>query len=184
VTAYAALLAATYTAIKAVNSGLFVISGGLSPSTDGGGDIAPVTFVTGLYSAGANRYLDALAMHPYTYPHLPSNNGSSSPFQQMMQMRRVMVDGGDSAKRIWLTEFGAPTGTGAGSVSEAMQAESIQFALQFVHSTSWTGPIYIYGLRDIGTDCTNIEDNFGILHYNFVPKPAYAVVELERLVGA
>jgi polysaccharide biosynthesis protein PslG len=183
VTAYAALLTATYSAIKTVSSGLFVVSGGLAPAADDGVDIAPLTFITGLYATGANHYLDAFGMHPYTYPYLPSDKNSFSAFQQMTQMRTIMVNGGDSAKQIWLTEFGAPTGTGPGAVTQAAQAKSIRIALQYVHTTSWMGPIFIYSMRDAGKDRANIQDNFGILHYNFVPKPAYAVVELERLTG-
>ncbi|MCV7228302.1 hypothetical protein [Mycolicibacterium komossense] len=106
---YNKLPAAAYTAIKGVQPSLTVISAGLSPAVDNGSDIAPVTFVKGIYSGGANKYLDALAMHPYTYPSLPNDptTASWSAFQQLTPMRAVMVAGGDTAKLIWLTEFGA-----------------------------------------------------------------------------
>ena len=68
VNAYAAVLATAYNAIKSVNSNLFVLAGGLAAADNIGTDIAPITFMNGLYAAGANKYFDALAMHPYAYP--------------------------------------------------------------------------------------------------------------------
>jgi hypothetical protein len=175
---YANLLTATYQAIKTVNSSLFVISGGLSPATDGGGDIAPLTFIKGLYAAGANRYFDAFGMHPYSFPALPNNPATAqgSIFQQMWAMRDVMVAGGDTTKEIWPTEFGAPTGTDPVAVTEAVQAQVIQVTLQSAKDTAWMGPAFVYEIRDAGTDPSDREQNFGIVRHDFTAKQAYDVV--------
>ena len=83
-------------------------------------------------------------------------------------------------KLIWLTEFGAPTGTDPSAVTEAVQAQIIQIALQSAQDTAWMGPAFIYEIRDAGTDPSDREQNFGILRRNFTPKQAYGVV---RQVG-
>lgn len=175
---YAQLLAAGYGSIKGVDPGAFVLSGGLAPAVDDGTDIAPVTFIRRMYELGANKYFDAFAMHPYTHPALPDDPATAewSSAQRMQQMRDVMVAGGDESKQIWATEFGAPTGTGPGSVSDAVQAESIGTFLATAADTSWIGPVYIFNIRDSGTDLADPEQNFGLLRYDFTPKPAYTVV--------
>jgi polysaccharide biosynthesis protein PslG len=172
---YNKLLTGAYTAIKSVDSTLTVISGGLAPAVDNGSDIAPVTFVTGIYSAGANKYLDGVGMHPYTYPYLPNDPTTTawSAFLQLTPMRAVMVAGGDTAKLVWLTEFGAPTGTDPTAVTEAVQAQTISIVLQSARDTAWLGPALVYNLRDLGTDLSDREQNFGILHYDFTPKQSY-----------
>ena len=179
ITTYNKLLAAAYTSIKSVQPTLTVISAGLSPAVDNGSDIAPVTFVKGIYSGGANKYLDALAMHPYTYPSLPTDpaTASWSAFQQLTPMRAVMVAGGDTAKLIWLTEFGAPTGTDPTAVTEAFQAQTISVVLQTARATAWLGPAFLYNIRDSGTNLADREQNFGILKRDFTPKAGYAALK-------
>ncbi|CAN5134588.1 hypothetical protein BH09ACT8_BH09ACT8_07660 [soil metagenome] len=91
--------AAAYTSIKSVQSTLTVISAGLSPAVDNGSDIAPVTFVKGIYSGGANKYLDALAMHPYTYPALPPDPTAVTETFQAQTISVVLQTARDTA---WL----------------------------------------------------------------------------------
>jgi polysaccharide biosynthesis protein PslG len=181
---YAALLRETYRAIKAVSPDLFVISGGLAPATDDGLAIAPLSFVGALYRAGANLYFDALGMHPYSYPALPdaANTGRWNAAQQLWPMHDIMVSGGDAATRIWLTEIGAPTGTSPVAVSDAVQAQTIQTVLMATRDVDWLGPVYVYTLRDSGTDLADPEQNFGVLRTDFTHKPAYGVIQ--QFVGA
>lgn len=176
---YGLLLAATYRAIKGVDPESTVLSGGLAPAEDNGSDIAPLTFLRGMYSNGSNRFFDAFAIHPYTYPALPNDPTTSAwnTAQRMWDMRDVMVDGGDAAKSIWITECGAPTGTGPRAVSDAFQAETLRMILATAENTPWIGPAFVYSLRDSGSDATEIEQNFGILRRDFTPKPAYADVQ-------
>ena len=118
-------------------------------------------------------------MHPYTYPALPTDptTASWSAFQQLTPMRAVMVAGGDTAKLIWLTEFGAPTGTDPTSVTEAFQAQTISVVLQTARDTAWLGPAFLYNIRDSGTDLTDREQNFGMLKRDFTPKAGYAALQ-------
>ncbi|OMC29665.1 hypothetical protein A5740_17280 [Mycobacterium sp. GA-1841] len=176
--AYGQLLALTYPAIKAVDNDLWVLSGGLAPAHDHGDDIAPLTFLSALYANGQNRYFDAVAMHPYSYPELPDapDTVEWNAAQQMWKLRDVMIAGGDSAKSIWITECGAPTGTSDVAVSEAEQAQTLRIVLQAAREVPWIGPTFVYSIRDAGEDLSDPEQNFGILQYDFAPKQAYRVV--------
>ncbi|MFC7446468.1 beta-xylosidase [Rhodococcus daqingensis] len=175
---YGQLLRAGYEAIKSVQRNSFILAGGLAPAADNGTDIAPVTFIQRLYQIGANRYFDAFAMHPYTYPALPNDptTASWSAAQKMWQMRDVMVAGGDAGKQMWITEFGAPTGTHPTAVTEAVQAESIAIALNAAREAPWIGPIYLYSIRDTGPNPADREQNFGLLRHDFSEKLAYGLV--------
>ncbi|MBD0860925.1 cellulase family glycosylhydrolase [Gordonia sp. zg691] len=178
-TEYGRLLDASYAAIKRVVPGAAVISGGLAPGTDNGRDIAPLTFVRNLYQGGYNRSFDALSVHPYTYPALPNDPAAASwsTAARMWDMRDIMVAAGDADKKIWMTEFGAPTGAGTNSVSEAFQAQSIEVAVGAQYDAPWLGPLFVYSLRDAGTDPNNLEHNFGLVRRDWSPKQAYTLLD-------
>lgn len=145
--------------MKSVSSSLGVISAGMAPTTDNGRDIAPLTFLAGMYDAGARGSFDAVGMH-YTYPYLP-NDPSTSSFsaaQQMFPMHDIMVSRGDGAKRIWMTEFGAPTGASSRSVTPQTQADTVQIILDAAKGVSWLGPVRLQHPRRGGdlTDRTEL----------------------------
>lgn len=175
---YGALLRASYGSIKSANPESTVLSGGLAPAVDNGRHIAPVTFLTALYAGGFNRYFDAFAIHPYSFPALPDAPGTDhwNTAQQLTTMRAEMVDGGDAAKPIWITEFGAPTGTGDGAVTDAVQAQTVETILKLARDTPWLGPAFVFNLRDAGPDPADIEQNFGMLRNDFSRKPAFDVL--------
>lgn len=163
--AYAALLKVVYPAIKSVSNTATVVAGGLSP--DGSG-VDPLTFVQGMYASGAGGYFDALAMHPYTFPQLPS-------LAPVEAVHNLMTAYGDGAKQIWLTEVGAPTGTSPWAVSEEEQAQAVAMFVDFARNNPFVGPIYLYSLLDTGTDPADPEGNFGLIRRDFTPKPAWGV---------
>ena len=177
VAAYGRLLTATYTALKAVAGDIAVLSGGLAPAEDNGRDIAPTTFLSGLYAGKFNRSFDAFAVHPYSYPALPNAPGTEvwNTARRVGIMRAEMVAGGDEAKPIWFTECGAPTGSAAVAVSDAAQAQTLDVVLTYAKRTAWIGAAFVFSIRDAGRDAADPEQNFGILRYDFSPKPAYAV---------
>ena len=84
--------------------------------------------------AGARNYFDAVGMHPYSYPYLPSQTGYNG-WGNMINapgdrpsMRATMEANGDAAKKIWVTEYGSP----AAAVGEDGQAELAVDAVQHV----------------------------------------------------
>lgn len=176
---YTAMLRATYPAIKSADPTAVVVSGGLSPATDDGRNIAPLTFLKGMYANGGKGSFDAVGHHPYCYPAYP---GDAQPWSAWFQMygtstsfRSLMADNGDSDKQIWATEFGAATDGPSGSyVDEQAQASMLTRAFDLWKSYSWAGPLFWYSQRDLGTAATTRENFYGVLRYDFSPKPAYA----------
>ncbi|MGU3501251.1 Ig-like domain-containing protein [Mycobacterium sp. C31M] len=161
--AYTALLKATYTAIKAVSPGATVIAGGLSPDPSG---IGTLDFVRGIYAAGGKGYFDALNYHHYAFPSVPDMG-------PLAAIHEIMVTNGDGDKKIWITEAGAPTGTGTYAVSEQVQADTIVAILNQAAENTYIGPVYIYTITDTGTDLSDPESNFGLITQDGRLKPAY-----------
>jgi len=183
---YAELLKAASTAIRGVDGRAVIVTGGMSPATDNGHDIAPVTFLKALYADGAKTSFDAVGHHPYCWPAMPGDAEGWSAWYQMdgtsTSLRSLMTANGDGGKQIWATEFGAPTSGPSGSfVGEAAQAEMVTRAYKVFGSYKWAGPLFWYAARDLGTSRDTRENFFGLLHNDFTPKPAYSAF---RLVSA
>jgi polysaccharide biosynthesis protein PslG len=187
--AYVSLLKAAYPAIHSADPQATVVTGGMAPSGGSNGiDLPPVTFLTSIYADGAKGYFDAVGHHPYCWPALPGDAQGWSAWYQMYgtspSLRSVMEANGDGDKKIWGTEFGAPTNGPAGSyVDEATQALMITTAYQLWTTYSWAGPLFTYTSRDYGTSTSTRENFFGLLHNDFTAKPSYAAYQAAAGVG-
>jgi hypothetical protein len=177
--AYTADLVAAYHSIKSVDPSAFVISGGLAPAATDGTNINAINFLTAMYADGAKGSFDALGYHPYSFPALPNTYESWSGWSQMSRtspsLRSVMARNGDSSKKIWITEVGAPS-SGPAGVGQAAQAAALTQAIADAKTISWIGALYMYSWQDDGTDQTNNEDWFGLLTAGGSPKAAYNAV--------
>ncbi len=190
-TRYSNLLKVTYQAIHEVDPNATVISGGLSPAATRDGSMSPVDFLTALYSSGAGHSFDAVGMHPYSFPATPNYTQKWNAWSQMndtgLTLRNVMTSNGDSSKKIWMTEFGAPTGgpenlatmsnyrsiTNSDHVTEELQAEMLRQAFSLAQTYLWAGPLFWYSYKDLGEDEGDNENFFGIIRYDGSHKPAY-----------
>ncbi len=187
---YTKLLRLTYGAIKSVEPNVVILTGGLSPQSTDGQSYSPLDFLNAIYAQGARPYFDAVADQPYTFPLSPSSNADDA-WNQMASgtnsLRESMVVEGDAQKKIWITEFGAPTG-GPGPIStitdpnltnqpyvvdESLQAKILTDALILYKQYSWAGPFFVYTYQDAGTDQSTNENFFGLVRYDGSPKPAY-----------
>ncbi|NMM83567.1 beta-xylosidase [Rhodococcus sp. SRB_17] len=176
---YTSMLKAAAASIRAAQPGAKILNGGLAPAVDNGSDISPVTYLNSLYAAGAKSSFDAFSIHPYSWPALPSDASTQSwnTFYRIRLMRETMVKNGDSGKKVWATEFGAPTGTGPTAVSPQLQASIIADGFAQANSLGYIERIFIYSMRDRGTNTSDIEQNFGLMTMNFTPKPALDAVK-------
>lgn len=179
--AYAALLSAASKAIHATDPKAVVLTGGLAPAVTDGAQIAPTDFIARVYAAGAGKAFDVVAVHPYSYPALPSNTASArwNTFVRLPLLRNVMVAHGDASKPIWLTEFGAPTGTGTDAVTQARQAQILADGFAQARRWPWIGALFTYSLRDFGTNAADREQNFGVLTAAGAPKRAWSTLVSE-----
>jgi hypothetical protein len=92
--------------------------------------------------------------------------------QTSPSLRSIMIANGDSAKKIWITEFGAPT-VGNSSVGDSGESTDLVQAIDAVRGLSWIGSLYIYTWEDVTTDASN---GFGVLNSDGTQKPAYSAV--------
>lgn len=188
--AYTTLLKLTYPAIKQVDPSATVITGGLAPSgTDEG--IPQLQFLQQLYDHGARPYFDGVGYHPYSYPVPASYRASWSAWSMMSltqpSFRSIMTAAGDSNKKIWATEYGAPTG-GPGAiattsnynldgspdhVTESLQAVMAIDMVKTASASPWLAVTFWYAYQDPPPTTGTIEDYFGLIRSNGQPKPAY-----------
>jgi hypothetical protein len=162
-------------AIREVDPDATLLIGGLGPQFEvPGAEVPPTEYLQALYANGAARIADGIAAHPYSFPALPMESPQRmvGGFIDLPALRAVMESHGDGAKKIWITEFGAPTGTGPNAVSEDDQATALLQAREQVGQWDWAGPLIYYELVDGGTDPGDTEQNFGVLRSDLAPKPA------------
>lgn len=186
--AYAALLRAVGPALHAGDPAATVLFGGPAPADDSVDPadghvvrIQPVSFLARAYTAGVAGTFDAVGWHPYSYPAPPGGLNPTSTWVQMYgsaaSVREIMTSNGDEAKPVWGTEFGAPTAPASpGSLTEAEQAVQLGGGIDLWRRYTWTGPLFLYQLRDRGTDPADREDFFGLQRHDGSPKLAYDAV--------
>jgi hypothetical protein len=159
-----------------------VVSTGLAPAETGGGSngdhYSQKDFVAGIYAHGGKNYFDALGQHPYTWPRDPAVMDPWNWLLKTQELRDIMVENGDSAKKIWSTENGYPTNAGTNGISEELQRDYTLSAYDIWKGWSWTGgPYFFYSYKDIGTDNDNPEHFFGMVRYNGTEKPVLQAVK-------
>jgi polysaccharide biosynthesis protein PslG len=119
---YVRLLKGASLAAKAIDPSVTIISAGLSPTgTDNDYARPDDVYLQWMYDAGARAYFDVLGAHGPGYkapPHVGPDEAEADPtygghrsftFRRVEDLRKVMVANGDSAKQIWLLEFGWTT---------------------------------------------------------------------------
>jgi hypothetical protein len=196
---YVAFLREAYLRAKAVDPNCIIVSAGLAVN-GGMGDQAmdDVKFLRGMYAAGAKAYFDALGSHPYGFAYAPED-ATSNPihcFRRVEAQRAVMVQHGDGAKPIWLTEFGwvikppdwcyehdGWDGRWWQAVSAHTQADYLVRAYRFARMNwPWMGVMFVwnmdYSLVPWNEYCDQL-GWFAILNHDGNPRPAY--VELARM---
>lgn len=150
-----------------------LLIGGLSPKFDvPEAEITPVVYLEQLYANGTAQLADGIAVHPYSFPAWPMDPHprADGGFYHLPDVRAVMERNGDARKKLWITEFGAPTGSGPYAVSEDDQAAALLQARDQVRHWDWAGPLIYYELVDGGTDTDDTEQNFGLLRTDLSPK--------------
>jgi polysaccharide biosynthesis protein PslG len=167
--AYTRLMQQSYTAIKAVDPAITVLTGGLGAQNNPHGGIAGETYFKQMYSFGVQGSFDAVSWHPYSYPCFPSMScPKARPWYRTDVVRQAMVDNGDAGKLIWATEFGAPTDGSAtdGHVDENNQAAMMVNAMKNWMTFSFAGPLFIFEFRDTGGSTQQKSNWFGLISHD------------------
>jgi hypothetical protein len=166
---YTRILQASYRAVKAADPTATVLTAGLGT---GSGSNAPYNYLTALYQAGAKGYFDAFNLHPYSFPDTPSQTADGwNPWSYLLRLHEIMATNGDGNKKIWLTEFGCPTGAAAGysaSCNDSSLAAQITDAFAEARGWGWAGPLFVYDWQD--EPGTPGGDDFGLYYADGTPK--------------
>jgi len=105
---YTDLLCQTYTALKAVDPNIVVISGALAPTVAlSERDLNDFVFLERMYTAGAGECFDVLSMQGYGLNSGPPDKRmrpTTVNISRNLYIRDIMVKHGDAHKPIWLSE--------------------------------------------------------------------------------
>jgi hypothetical protein len=174
--------------IQSACSTCVVLAGGSgygTPSSQVSNDNEPALWLDYAYRHGYSGDFDGVAHHPYPAwnsgfgPARPECQnrwwdmfgppGEQSPCGELAYLHSVMVSHGDTAKRIWATEFGYPT-SGATPVPRETIRDYLVQGVQMWRSLTYAGPLFLYSYRDACVDGTDPECNFGMVTRDFAPK--------------
>jgi len=197
--AYTALLRVTAKAIRSVDPKAFLLMGGLAAvSTDPKINYVSATdFLAAVSKLGANRLVNAISYHPYTYPYLPTATTSfGTAFQRIssygsVNLEAVLTKYGTPNLPVWVTETGAPTnGPGAAAdgttippnatdVTEGFQAEIATATVKAAAANPYVGAVFWFSDQDTGTPAQkNYRSLFyGLRRYDGTEKPAFTALK-------
>ncbi len=107
-TEYAAMLRVAYRRAKEANPQVQVLGGALSPTLGAPDAVDDLSYLQGMYDAGAAPYFDILAVHAYGWrfpPDAPPSPDTIN-FARVLLLRDIMVRNGDANKPVMITEGG------------------------------------------------------------------------------
>lgn len=194
---YVTDLNACYDAIKAVDPTATIISGGLSPAaTSAGTSYSPIDWLTAVYAHSPAPKFDILGIHPYTYPTDPECPLSRCSWNNLLQslgaIRTLMIANGDTSKKMWATEVGAPTcglGTphdmnqnsftyGTDYMKLEAQAQIAQKYVKTVQANPVIERVFWYTLVDTNSaDNSDPENCFGLYYSTGGFKPLFWIIK-------
>lgn len=168
---YCALLKDVYTAAKEIDPECKILNGGLAGGLAG---------VHKLYDNGAKDYFDILNIHIFQSPLLADSIKAVTAYAKLAA--KVMSKNGDGHKKIWVTEIGCPGVKKGLKVKNWWQGKNPDESEQ----AAWLKLVYTELLKDKNVekifwaffrDCNGHWDNgtdyFGLVRWDFSPKPSY-----------
>ncbi|NOX89838.1 MAG: glycoside hydrolase family 5 protein [Calditrichaeota bacterium] len=162
---YAELLKTVYPAIKEIDSTAFVMACATSPAE---GEPSPfinwLDFIKQVINAGGGENMDGVSFHLYRF-----NSPETYLFQDIDHLQKIV----GSDKPLFLTEFGLPTSSVWPNISYQQQAQYFSRLLLLGRTVPQLKLISYYDLKDDGEDPSNNEHNFGLIAFDYKPKPAF-----------
>jgi len=188
-TAYTHLLQAGYRAVKQADPEALVLSAGLAPNVEEGGQfMSDILFLQKMYEAGAKEYFDILAIKPYGLWYEPEDRRVSpleTNFSRPILLREVMLRHGDGDKAVWAVEFGwcALPSSWAGrpapwtSDTEDKQARRTVEAIQRARDEwPWMGVMALQHFHPLAKSDDPIR-GFSLITDDFLPRLTYLEVQ-------
>jgi polysaccharide biosynthesis protein PslG len=155
--AYTHLLAAVARAIRGVDPAADVVTAGIPESRLG---IPFDRFVRGMLAAGAGRWFDTLAIHPYA-------RDAGGVTAAVESARRILDARGDRRAGIWVTELGwadrgPPSSFTVGASGQAARISAALSALVSIRSQARLRGVVYFGWRDGAPYAPSFKDFWGL----------------------
>jgi hypothetical protein len=161
--AYAALLRTAYAAVKQADPAAMVVG----CATSG----VDLDFIRDVLGAGGGACMDVLSIHPYSGHE---STDVTNERQDIRKLRALLAEYGLNLP-IWVTEVGFQTSSNDNGVSEEEQGGLLARTYLTLFAEG-VDVVINYDFVDDGTDPTDGEQNFGMLHHDLSPKPAYTAL--------
>ncbi len=200
---YVNLLKAGYNGVKAGNQNAIVLFGGLTPTGVNDPSIAidDIQYLRQAYqynNGEIKSYFDNLGAHPGSNNNPPDTMWPSNPgpgpgwqndpsfyFRRIEQLRQVMIDNGDAAKQIWLTEFGwttvnqAPGYEYGAQVSDQDQANYLVRAFQIARDEwPWIGVMEVWNLNySVISSPSDEKYPWSVINPDWSPRPSFTALK-------
>lgn len=180
---YVNLLAVVYPAIKATNPDMTVLAGALAPTLEPAGSpwgLNDLTYLAGMYEAGAAAYFDGLAVHSYglTFPPDTEPGTDILNFRRVELVRQVMLQYDDADTKIYITETGwndHPRWTRA--VRPGQRIQYTLDALQYADANwPYVEMVGIWAFR-FPAPTKSYMDYYTLVTPEFVAKPIYEAIQ-------
>lgn len=164
---YAEMLKYAYKAIKEVDPDVPVVACATADCDIG--------WIRGVLNAGGIDYMDAISIHPYTYPVSPEGGGL------LQNIRKVHALAKEYGKEVdvWCTEFGYPS---VPAIMDEVTAGIYNARTYLYSKIIGNDKMFIFNMRNASPDTNNSEHNFGIIRalsgemVNYAAKPGYLML--------
>jgi len=184
--AYVDLLKVAYQRAKEANPNIVVLAGALAPTLepiDSERGLDDLIYLQQMYAAGAQDYFDALAAHAYglTRPMADPPDPARVNFRRVELLRQIMIDHGDAAKQVYITEAGwndHPRWTRA--VRPAQRIRYTLRAYELAKEWPWLESLSIWAFRYPWLE-KNMRDYYTFVSPDFQPKGIY--LEVQQALG-
>lgn len=184
---YVKLLQVVYPAVKQANPQMNILAGALAPTLEPAGSpwgLNDLLYLQGMYEAGAAEWMDGLAVHTYGFKFPPEAEPAADVlnFRRVELLREVMVQNGDEASDIYITEMGwndHPRWTRA-----VRPGQRIEYTLSALNYAQENWPyVKLTGLWVFRTPAPtkSYMDYFTLVTPEFIPKPLYEA--LQQMTG-
>jgi hypothetical protein len=190
--AYTDLLCRTYTALKAVDPHIVVLTGALGPTIDlSGVNAYDLLYLQRMYQAGAGACFDILSVQGYGLWSGPTDQRLRQVtinYQRHLWIRDMMVKNGDAHKPIWISEAGwnpVPNDPaiayldryGRVTVDEAAAWAPLAYA-RAIEEWPWIGVInWWYFKPSDDREINQSQYYFRLVEPDFTPTPVYEALK-------
>jgi polysaccharide biosynthesis protein PslG len=168
--AYFKLVQSAAPAIKAENSDAVVLAGAASTSAMRSG------WIDKLVQAGVMDYVDGISIHPYVHCESDSRPETWVSFLQGFSDNLQRINSGREVP-LYITEMGWSSDTGACGNSPEVVGKYVARAMLLARTVPSLRGLWWYDLKNDGKNPAEGEDNFGLMSYDYAPKPAFNAIK-------